>query len=447
MTSDPSDNPAGQPHDHLKAHLTGLFETAVKAADPAHCLAAHLPPPPKGRTIVIGAGKAAASMARAVEQHWQGELSGLVVTRYDHGLDCDRIEVIEAAHPVPDQKGIDAAARILDSVQGLTAEDLVLFLASGGGSALLTMPSPGISLADKQDLNRALLRSGANITEMNTVRKHLSAIKGGRLARAAAPAKVVTLAISDVPGDDPAVIASGPTVGDASTIADALAVLEKYDITPAPSIIDALSEQAAETPFPGDPDLAHCAFHMIATPMGALEAVKRELLDHVVAGVSPGVHILGDALEGEARELAAEHADLSTRVTALPLNGATPPSYFISGGETTVTVKGNGRGGRNAEYLLALAIALDGHPHVHAIACDTDGIDGSEDNAGAYIGPDTLQRARDLGLDAQAMLDNNDGYSFFKALGDLIMTGPTRTNINDFRAMVVHPPSPTPTRT
>lgn len=446
MTSDPSDQHGAASHDQVKAHLTGLFETAVKAADPSHCLPAHLPSPPKGRTVVIGAGKAAASMARAVEQHWQGDLSGIVVTRYDHGVACDRIEVIEAAHPVPDEKGIDAAARILESVRNLTADDLVLFLASGGGSALLTMPAAGISLGDKQDLNRALLRSGANITEMNTVRKHLSAIKGGRLALAAAPAQVVTLAISDVPGDDPAVIASGPTVGDASTIADAIAVLEKYDITPAPSIQDALSEAAAETPFPGDPALAHSNFRMIATPMGALEAVKSELLDGADGGVRAAVHILGDALEGEARELAAEHAGLSTRVTALPHNGTTPPSYFISGGETTVTVKGNGRGGRNAEYLLALAIALDGHPHVHAIACDTDGIDGSEDNAGAYIGPDTLQRARELGLDAQAMLDNNDGYSFFKALGDLIMTGPTLTNINDFRAMVVQQPSPPRTR-
>lgn len=416
-----------------RAHLIGLFKAAVRAADPAHCLPGHLPAPPKGRTIVAGAGKAAASMAKAVEDHWQGEINGLVVTRYDHGLPCQRIEVVEAAHPVPDEAGRAVAGRIMEIVGDLTADDLVLFLVSGGGSALLSVPGPGLSLADKQAINRALLKSGANIGEMNTVRKHLSGIKGGRLALAAHPAKVVTLAISDVPGDDPGVIASGPTVADPTTVADARAVLRKYGLeVPAP--IDAfLAGPHAETPKPGDPGLANTEFHMIATPMASLEAAGDLCAE---AGFDAG--ILGDDLEGEAREVAREHAVIAIEAAAA-IEVGDPPVAFISGGETTVTVRGSGRGGRNAEYLLALAIALDGHPGIHAIACDTDGIDGSEDNAGAYIGPDTLRRARALGLDAQAMLDNNDGYSFFEALGDLIVTGPTRTNINDFRAMVVYP--------
>lgn len=418
-----------------KAILRRLFDAAVKAADPTHCLPPFLPEPPKGRTIVIGAGKAAASMARAVEQHWQGELRGLVVTRYAHGLGCDRIEIVEAAHPVPDQKGIDAAARILASVQDLTADDLVLFLASGGGSALLTMPGPGISLADKQHLNRALLKSGANITEMNTVRKHLSAIKGGRLALAAAPAKVVTLAISDVPGDDPAVIASGPTVGDATTVEDAIAVLANYNIEPAASITAFLGIADAETPKPGDPRLAHCEFRMIATPMASLEAAATFSRD---AGIIPS--ILGDDLEGEAREVATDHAAQAIAI-ADRLKPGDAPIALISGGETTVTVRGNGRGGRNAEYLLALTIALAGQPQIHAIACDTDGIDGSEDNAGAITSSDTLDRARAASIDATACLSNNDGYTFFSKLDDLVMTGPTLTNINDFRAILIHPPS------
>jgi hydroxypyruvate reductase len=424
--------------DH-KAFLTSLFETAVKAADPIHCLPAHLPDPPKGRTIVIGAGKAAASMARAVEANWPahriGELEGLVVTRYDHGLTCDRIEVVEAAHPVPDRKGLDAAQRILAAVQDLTEDDLVLFLVSGGGSALLTMPGPGISLADKQDLNRALLRSGANITEMNTVRKHLSAIKGGRLALAAAPARLVTLAVSDVPGDDPAVIASGPTVGDATTIADARAVLTKYHITPSKPISRFLESDDAETPKPNDSRLAHAEFRMIATPMASLEAAGKLCSDN---GITP--RILGDDLEGEARDVAADHA-AQARTIAATLKPEDPPVALISGGETTVTVTGNGRGGRNAEYLLALTIALAGHPQVHAIACDTDGIDGSEDNAGAVTGPDTLPRANSAVIDAEACLSDNDGYTFFSKLDDLVITGPTLTNINDFRAILITPPS------
>lgn len=424
--------------DHKK-FLSDLFLTAVRAADPAHCLPPHLPDPPTGRTIVIGAGKAAASMAHAVEKHWPaarlGELEGLVVTRYDHGRRCDRVEVVEAAHPVPDQRGIDAARRILASVQNLKSEDLVLFLVSGGGSALLTMPGPGISLEDKQALNRALLKSGANITDMNTVRKHLSAIKGGRLALACAPAKTITLAISDVPGDDPAVIASGPTVGDATTVADARSVLERYGIEPPSSIANFLAGDQAETPKPGDPALSHSELQIIATPMAALTAAANQC--HAA-----GMHtrILGDDLEGEARKVAAEHADQATQI-ANGLRAGDKPVVLISGGETTVTVTGRGRGGRNAEYLLALTQALNAHPRIHALAADTDGIDGSEDNAGAYTGPDSLKQATSQGIDAAAHLANNDGYTFFSKLDDLIITGPTLTNINDFRAILITPPT------
>ena len=420
--------------DH-KAFLRSLFDAAVKAADPIHCLPAFLPEPPIGRTIVVGAGKAAASMAKATETSWPGPISGLVVTRYGHGLACDRIEVVEAAHPVPDAKGLEAAERILAAVQGLSDDDLVLCLISGGGSALLTLPGPGIALEDKQELNRALLKSGANITDMNTVRKHLSAIKGGRLALTAAPAPVVTLAISDVPGDDPAVIASGPTVADATTVADAKAVLARFGILPPASIATFLDGETAETPKPGDASLAHSTFRMIATPMASLEAAADVCHE---TGITP--EILGDDLEGEAREVAIDHAEQAKAIAAsLALDDA--PVALISGGETTVTVKGDGRGGRNAEYLLALTVALAGHRQIHAIACDTDGIDGSEDNAGAVTGPDTLARAKAAAIDAHGCLSNNDGYTFFQKLDDLVMTGPTLTNINDFRAILITPPA------
>ncbi len=415
--------------------LHEMFAAAVRAADPAHCLPANLPAPPAGRTLVIGAGKAGAAMARATETHWSAPLSGLIVTRYGHAVACETIEIVEAAHPVPDDKGLDAARRMIEAVAGLTADDLVLCLISGGGSALLTLPGDGITLADKQDLNRALLKSGANITEMNTVRKHLSAIKGGRLALAAHPARVITLAISDVPGDDPATVASGPTVADTTTVADALAVLDKYAIDPADSIKAFLATQAAETPSSGDPRLATAEFHYIATPMASLEAAADVCRQHAITP-----QILGDDLEGEARDLANEHAAAARAIAAALKPGDTPVA-LISGGETTVTVRGTGRGGRNAEYLLALAIALDGAPGIHAIACDTDGIDGSEDNAGAIIGPDTLTRAKTAGLDAGAFLADNDGYTFFQHLGDLVMTGPTLTNVNDFRAILIYPPS------
>ncbi len=419
--------------------LRGLFDAAVKAADPTHCLKPFLPAPPKGRTIVVGAGKAAASMAKAVEDDWQGPIEGLVVTRYGHGLYCQHIEVIEAAHPVPDAKGQAAAKRILKSVDGLSADDLVLCLISGGGSALLALPgvSDGpeghfeISLSEKQAINKALLKSGANIVEMNTVRKHLSGIKGGRLAAAAHPAKVLTLGISDIPGDDPAVIASGPTLADPTTAVDALAILKLYAIDVPENVAAFLVSPAAETPKADDERLANVGFKMIAAPQASLEAAAQVCRD-----LGMKHEILGDAIEGEARVAAEEQADLAMKIAQSDKLG-TAPTVLISGGETTVMVKGTGRGGRNAEFLLALAIALDGEPGIHALACDTDGIDGSEDNAGAYISPDTLERAAAKGIDANAFLDNNDGYSFFEALGDLIKTGPTRTNVNDFRAILI----------
>ena len=417
-----------------RALLTGMFEAAVGAAAPELCVPKHLPPPPPGRTVVVGAGKAAASMAQAVETHWPGDrpLSGLVVTRYGHGAGpLSRIEVVEAGHPVPDAAGQAAAARMLDLVRGVGADDLVLCLISGGGSSLMALPAPGIGLADKQAVNRALLRSGAGIGEMNCVRKHLSAIKGGRLAVAAAPAALVTLMISDVPGDDPSVIASGPTVPDASTSADARAVLARYRIDPPAAVAAWLCMDAAETPKPGDAAFARTRIVMAATPQASLKAAAALAR---TAGVTP--LILGDAIEGEAAEVARVMAGI-TRQCAAHGQPAAPPCVLLSGGETTVTVRGQGRGGRNAEFLLALAVALGGAPGIHALAADTDGIDGTEDNAGALLSPDSLARAGALGLDARARLADNDGYGFFAALGDLVTTGPTRTNVNDFRAILI----------
>ncbi len=411
--------------------LRALFQAALDSADPARIVPPHLPAPPAGRTVVVGAGKAAAAMARAVEECWPGELSGLVVTRYGHGLPCRRIEVVEAGHPVPDTEGRRAARRILDLARGLSAEDLLLCLVSGGGSALLALPAPGLSLEDKRWINAALLRSGAAIGEMNCVRKHLSAIKGGRLAAAASPAGVHALIVSDVPGDDPAVIASGPTVADPTSCADALAVLEKYGIREPRSALDHLQAAADETPKPGDPRLARSAYTIVARPQAALEAAAALARSH---GITPVV--LGDSIEGEARVVAQVHAGVARQIMRHG-QPARPPCVLLSGGETTVTVRGSGRGGRNAEFLLALAIALDGAAGIDAIACDTDGIDGTEDNAGARIAPDTLARAHRLGLDARRRLADNDGYGFFAALGDLVVTGPTRTNVNDFRAILV----------
>ena len=416
-------------HAEERALLRRLFEAAVRAAQPATCVPPKLPKPPRGRTVVVGAGKAAAAMAAAVDAHWPGPLTGLVVTRYAHAVPCQRIRVIEAAHPVPDAAGLVAAERILGLVRGLTPDDLVLCLISGGGSALLVAPAEGVTFADKQAVTRELLRCGATIHEINCVRKHLSRIKGGRLATAAHPARLVTLAISDVPGDDPATIASGPTVADPTTYAQARAILERYRITPPASVAACLMAATDESPKPDDERLVRSDFELVATPRLALAAAEQ-----AAQAAGFGTLFLGDALEGEARELGARHAELARSLAA-----AARPTVVLSGGETTVTVTGSGRGGRNAEYALGLALALDGAAGVSALAADTDGIDGSEDNAGALVLPDSLDRARGLGLDAAALLANNDAYGFFAALGDLVVTGPTRTNVNDFRAILVTP--------
>jgi hydroxypyruvate reductase len=418
--------------------LRTLFDVAVAAADPARCLPVWLPEPPDspGRTVVVGAGKAAAAMAKAVEDHWRGDpsrLSGLVVTRYGHGAPTRRIEVVEASHPAPDAAGQQAAARILDAVTGLTPDDLVLVLLSGGGSALLAAPMAGITLEQKRAVTKVLLSSGASIGEINCVRKHLSAIKGGRLALAAAPARVLTLAISDVPGDDLSTIASGPTVPDPTTCADALEIVGRYAVELPAAARIALTSGAAETPKDGDAGFLRCEPHIIATAQGALAAAAAAAN---AQGILPLV--LGDAIEGEAREVARVLGGIAMSAAAhgVPLAG---PCVLLSGGETTVTVRGRGRGGRNAEFLLGLALALGGHKGIHAIACDTDGIDGSEDNAGALLLPDTVARAVAAGIDLRARLAENDAYSVFEALGDLVVTGPTRTNVNDFRAILIEP--------
>jgi hydroxypyruvate reductase len=408
-----------------------MFDAAVAAAAPSLRIAEFLPAPPKGRTIVIGAGKASAAMAKAVEDHWDGPLEGLVVTRYGHGVPCSHIEIVEAAHPVPDARGRDAARRILDMVQGLTEDDLVLALISGGGSALLSLPTPPLAFEDKQEVNRALLASGASIDEMNCVRKHFSAIKGGRLAAAAWPARVLTLLISDVPGDDPSTIASGPTVADATTYTQARAILRKYGIEQPKAVIEHLERADDETPKPGDPRLARAETVMIATPQMSLEAAAKVA---AAAGLKP--LILGDAIEGEAREVGRVMAGIARQV-ALHGQPAEPPCVLISGGETTVTLRGKGRGGRNVEYLLSLAVALDGLPGIWAIAGDTDGVDGAEEIAGAIVTPDSLARAAAIGNNAKESLAENDGHGFFGALGDQVVTGPTLTNVNDFRAILV----------
>ena len=414
-----------------RTFLQSLFGAAIAAADPAKVVPPHLPPPPRGRTIVLGAGKASAAMAKAVEDHWPGEISGLVVTRYGHAVPCKRIEIVEAAHPVPDERGRDAARRILELARTAGPDDLVLCLISGGGSALLALPAEGITLADKQAVNRALLASGADIGEMNAVRKHLSAIKGGRLAAATWPAELVSLLISDVPGDDPSVIASGPTVADPSTFADARAILARYGITPPAAVVARLARADDETPKPGDERLGKSRTMIVASPLTSLEAAAQLARD---AGITP--IILGDAIEGEAREAGRVMAGiaLSARLNSHPVG---KPAVLLSGGETTVTVHGKGKGGRNAEFLAGLAIGLNGAQGIFALAGDTDGIDGSQDNAGAIVTPDTLARARRHGLDARASLAANDVWSFFSALEDLVVTGPTLTNVNDFRAVLV----------
>ena len=429
---------------HPREFLEYLFRAAVTRALPLHNTAACLPKAPKGRTVVIGAGKAGGSMAQAVEALWplEAPLEGLVVTRYHHipprpeGLP-QRIEIVEAAHPVPDAAGLAAAQRILALVQGLTADDLVLCLISGGGSALLTLPADGLTLEDKQRINKALLNSGANISEMNCVRKHLSRIKGGRLAAACAPARVVTLTISDVPGDEPSIIASGPTVPDASTCADALAILKRYGIDVPASVLADLESSALETPKPGDATFSGHEVHMMATPQQSLEAAAQAARS---AGLS--TYILSDEIEGESREVGKVHAALA-RGVALKGQPFGKPCVILSGGETTVTIKKQadgtprGRGGRAGEFCMGLALALQGQSGVYALAADTDGIDGVEDNAGAFVEPATVQRALARGMKLDSYLDRNDAYGFFEPLGGLVVTGPTHTNVNDFRALLI----------
>jgi glycerate 2-kinase len=411
--------------------LRAMFDAAVAAAQSSHCLPPHLPEPPKGRTIVIGAGKASAEMARVLEQHWSGPLEGLVVTRYGYAVPCTRIDIMESSHPVPDAASVMAAQRILAQVSGLTADDLVICLISGGGSSLMVLPGEGVTLADKQAINRALLASGATIGEMNCVRRHLSSIKGGRLAAACHPARVVTLLISDVPGDDPADIASGPTSADRTTCADALAILRRYQIAMPDGVRALLESGGGESVKPGDARLAGSETRMIATPMMALEAAATVARD---AGVP--VHILGDSIEGEARDVGIVMAGIAGHVARHGQPFAAP-CILLSGGETTVTVRGNGKGGRNVEFLLSLAVALNSQPGTYAIACDTDGVDGQEEIAGALITPDTLARAWDLGIKPRESLSNNDGHGFFGALGDAVVSGPTLTNVNDFRAIYI----------
>ena len=420
--------------------LRRMFAAAVACAQPGVCIPAHLPTPDQlgtGRLIVIGAGKASAAMARAVEDHWSGDksqLSGLVVTRYGYQVACDHIDIVEAAHPVPDAAGLAAAERLMRLVEGLSADDTVLCLISGGGSSLLPLPLPGLTLEHKQTVNRALLKSGATISEMNCVRRHLSAIKGGRLAAACHPARVITLLISDVPGDNPMDIASGPTVADPTTCADALDIIRRYGIKVPQAVLDVLSNGQGESLKAGDARLARAEVHIIATPQMALEAaaaVARE------AGVTPC--ILGDAIEGEASEVGKVMAGIALQV-AQRGQPVVAPCVLLSGGETTVTVRGKGRGGRNVEFLLSMGITLDGHPRIHALAGDTDGVDGLEDIAGAALTPDSLARAWAQGLRPKDSLADNDGHGVFEALGDSVVTGRTLTNVNDFRAIVIEAP-------
>jgi glycerate 2-kinase len=411
-----------------------MFDAAIASAQPAVCIPQFLPPAPRGRLIVVGAGKASAAMAQAVEKNWSGPLSGLVVTRYGYAVPCKHIEIAEAAHPVPDAAGLRSAERILELVGNLRDDDLVLCLISGGGSALLPLPAQGLTLDMKQSLSKALLASGATISEMNCVRRHLSAIKGGRLAAACHPARVLTLLISDVPGDRPVDIASGPTVADPTTCADALSIAKRYGIDlPAP-VLDLWNSGRGESVKPGDPRLVRAMVSTIATPQMALEAAAAVAQEQGVAA-----HILSDAIEGEARDVGKVHAGVALQVAkrGQPVNA---PCVLLSGGETTVTVRGSGRGGRNVEFLLSLAIALEGHPRIHALAGDTDGVDGQEEIAGAHINPSSLSRAYALGLRPKEMLVDNDAHRFFSALGDALITGPTLTNVNDFRAIYIGQP-------
>ncbi len=416
------------------ALLKRMFDAAIASAQPSLCVPQHLPSREdlvQGRLVVIGAGKASAAMARAVEDAWDGPLTGFVITRYGYSVPCERIEVVEAAHPVPDAAGLAAAERMMAFVQGLSADDMVLCLISGGGSSLMPLPIDGLTLEHKQAVNRALLASGATISEMNCVRRHLSAIKGGRLAAACHPARVITLLLSDVPGDHPVDIASGPTVADPTTCTDALAIIDRYRIDLAPEVRQVLTSGRGESVKPGDTRLARNEVRMIATPQMALEAAAR-----VAEQAGYRAHILGDAIEGEARDVGKVLAAMALQVAERG-QPFTAPCVLLSGGETTVTVRGHGRGGRNVECLLSLAAALGGHARIHALMGDTDGVDGLEEIAGAVAGPDTLARAWAQRMPVLEYLANNDGHTYFGALGDAVITGPTLTNVNDFRAILI----------
>jgi len=411
--------------------LRQMFDAAIEAAQPSHCVPPYLPSAPKGRLIVLGAGKASAAMARVVEDHWKGEISGLVVTRYGYAVPCSKIEIVEAAHPVPDAAGLAAAQRIRDIAVSAGRDDTVLCLISGGGSSLLALPAEGLTLEDKQAVNRALLKSGATISEMNCVRRHLSGIKGGRLAALCHPAKVVSLLISDVPGDVPADIASGPTVADVTTCDDALAIVKRYDIDLPLAVRATLESGRGETVKPDDPRIMGVETRLIATPQMAMEAAAQ-----VARAAGMPVHILGDSIEGEARDVGTALAGLVKQIVKRGQPFKTP-CVLLSGGETTVTVRGSGRGGRNVEFLLSLGVALDGLNGVWALAGDTDGVDGIEEIAGAILTPDTLTRAWSAGIRPKESLSNNDGHGFFGVLGDSVVTGPTLTNVNDFRAVMI----------
>ncbi len=426
---------AEDPH---RTHLIALFDAAVARAQPARCLPGLFPDWPRGRIIVLACGKAAAAMAQAAERHYtraiaEGRYRAIAVTRHGYGLPLTHTRLIEAGHPVPDDGSLRGAGAALEAAASAGADDLVLVLLSGGASALCAAPVAGLTLDDKRALTQALLRSGATISQINCVRKHLSRFKGGRLAARAAPARVVTLAISDVPGDAPDAIGSGPTVPDPTTRDDARKVLADFGIAPGPAVAAALNDPANETPKPGDAAFANAAYTLAATAAQSLEAAAEQAR---ARGYRP--EILGDALEGEARELAGAHA-----AQALALQAAGQRVALLSGGEATVTIRGDGRGGPNQEYALALAIALNGAQGIHALAADTDGADGgsgaADDPAGAIVGPSTLARARETNLDPATFLQNNDSQGFFRALGDLLVTGPTQTNVNDFRAILVEP--------
>ena len=408
-----------------RAFLRSLFDTAVAAATPANCMQRWLPRRPTGNIVVVGAGKAAAAMARQLEEQWGAPLRGVVVVPPGHDEKCRFVNVRFAAHPIPDESCVAASKEVLAAVADLSAQDTVICLLSGGGSSLLTLPLPGIELTDKQRITQALLRSGAAIHEINCVRKQLSAIKGGKLAAACAPATVITLVISDVQGNDVAVVASGPTAASGATVADAVSILERYGIPVSNNIIEAMHAGAA-----GARSVAESDIRLLASSDDALQAAALAAME---AGVTP--YMLGD-LGDDARHLAGEHAALALEIAA-GRGPVAPPCVMLSGGETTVPVLGGGRGGRNGEYALALAIALAGHPAVYALAADTDGIDGCGDNAGCFVSPDTIARARAAAIEAPDCQRDNDSYTFFAATGELLTTGPTRTNVNDFRAILI----------